>query len=238
MRAAAALVALFLAWPCAAEVVRGSGHAATEERKVSGFTQVGVAAPSQVELLQDGSEGLTVTADDNLLPKLETVVKDGVLHIRFRRGTEARPATPIQITLHARAIDRIGVAGHAKLEAPRLRGDHLRTDIAGSAQLVLPDLAFHDLSFHSAGHCHAMLAGKVDSLELHASGAGEFNAVRLEAREASASINGSAQAVLWVREKLSARVIGSGAVHYVGDPVLEKRVAGSGHVARLGAAPP
>ena len=232
------LCALAVGLPCAAETVRGSGHAATEERTVSGVTGIAASVPGRIEVLQADREAASVTADDNVLPRIETFVDRGVRHIRFARGSDVRPRTPIRIVVHLRSIDLITLAGAVTLEAPRLTADRLSVRLAGAGQAVLPEIAARELSLHTSGHCHAMVAGRVDAFELHMAGAGEVNAARLEARRASVLIAGSAATALWVRDRLEAGVTGSGAVRYFGDPAVEKRVQGSGRVERLGAAPP
>ncbi len=54
----------------------GSGTAKTETRPVAGFTSIELAGTGDVQVKQTGTESLTVTADDNLLPLLTTEVVD------------------------------------------------------------------------------------------------------------------------------------------------------------------
>ena len=238
MRAGLALCAALLALSCAAETLTGSGHAAHEERAVAGFHGIAVSIPAHVQVIQGDREGLAVTADDNVLPRIETSVARGVLRIRFPRGLHVRPRTPIEVEVHARTVDSLAAAGAVRLEAQRLHAEELAAHLSGSTQLVLPDLAARTLSIHASGHCHAMSSGSVESFELVVAGSGEINAARLEAGSARVRIAGSARAVLWVHDKLSASVTGSGDVHYFGDAAVEKRLIGSGRVERLGATPP
>jgi hypothetical protein len=238
MRLVFALFALLFAVPCAAQILTGSGHAAHEERAVAGFRGIAVSVPAHVEVLQGDREGLAITADDNVMARIEATVERGVLRIRFPRGLQVRTRTPIELTVHARAIDSLSLAGAVRLEAQRVKAGDLVARVSGSGQLVLPDLDARSLSIHASGHCHAMASGRVESFQLEIAGAGEINAARLEERRARVRISGSAQAVVWVHDTLSASVTGSGAVHYFGDASVEKRVTGSGRVARLGPAPP
>jgi hypothetical protein len=238
MRLVSALFALLLALPCAAETLTGSGRAAHEERAVAGFHGIAVSVPAHVEVLQGEREGLAISADDNVMPRIESTVERGELRIRFPRDLQVRTRTPIEITVRARKIDSHSLAGAVRLEAQRLRAEDLAARLSGAAQLVLPDLAARSLSIRASGHCHAMTSGKVESFELEIAGSGEINAARLEERRAAVRISGSAQAVVWVHDWLSASVTGSGAVHYFGDAALERRLVGSGRVVRLGASPP
>lgn len=242
---AAALLALpAVGWPAHAlafpgfGTLQGSGHAATERRAVSGFRGVSVSLPAHVVILQGEEEDVSVTADDNVLPKLLTDVSEGMLRLRLPESVSVRTRTPIEITVHARSIERIAIAGAATVEAPRLEGERLRVNVSGSTRLVLPGLAFRSLSIHSSGHTHALAIGRVDALDLDIDGAGEINAVRLDAKRADISISGSAKVVAWVRDALRVRVSGSGLVSYFGDPAVEKSISGSAVVERMGSQPP
>lgn len=238
MRAAIALCITALPVSAAAETIVGSGRAATEERAVSGFHAIAVSVPGRVELVQGPDEGMTLTADDNVLARIATNVDRGVLRIRFRRGVPVRTRTPIHLVVRARGVDSISIAGAVRLEARMLEGDRIAIALAGSADAMLPAVAARELDLRTSGHCHAMLGGKAERFVLGITGAGEINAARLEAREASVRVAGSAQVAAWVLRSLEARVTGSGAVRYFGDPRVEKRVIGSGVVERLGGSPP
>src|SRR5512134_2901644 len=89
--AAAAIASLGLATAGAWSGITGSGRAITQQREVSGFKGIALSVPGRLEIVQGAAEGVTLTADDNLVPEIETVVERGVLHIRFR---ENRGVTP------------------------------------------------------------------------------------------------------------------------------------------------
>jgi hypothetical protein len=223
----------------AAADVTGSGHAVTEERAVSGFHGLAISVPSEVDLRQGASEGLALTADDNVLPRIRTFVDaQGVLEVRFPRNVIVRPRTPIRISVRAKRIDSIALAGHVRLESGALRADRLKVNLAGDAGIALPDLETDSLVVHTSGHSHVMAAGKADALDLGIAGSGEANLARLAARRAAVRIAGSAEVAAWARERLEVRITGSGAVRYFGDPQVRKRIAGSGRVERLGDSPP
>jgi hypothetical protein len=177
------------------------------------------AVPGRVDLVQAGTESVSVTADDNVLPLIETVVEDGVLRIRFR-GPDSRNVrirTPIRIAVKARTVESIAVGGSGDVFASSLSGPALRVSVAGSGNVSL--------------------AGKAESLEARISGSGDVKAKGLDAARATVSISGSGDAVVVARSALRVQIAGSGDVAYYGDPALQKSVAGSGSVRRLGAAP-
>ena len=83
---AAGLLALGSA--CARTV--GSGRVHSESRSVSDFEAIAVSDAIDLKVRQGSQEALTLSADDNLLPLIETVVESReqgrTLVIRVRRG--------------------------------------------------------------------------------------------------------------------------------------------------------
>lgn len=212
--------ALLLAAPLAlAETVTGSGQAATDNRSVAGFHGVSLSIPGRLEIVQGEGEKLSITADDNVLPLIETAVERGELRIRFRERSflNVRTKTPIRMTLTARALDAIAVAGSGDVQAPALNARDLKVAIAGSGDVTL--------------------GGKAQGLSVHIAGSGDVKAGRLEAQSAQVHIAGSGDATVWARDTLKVSVSGSGDVRYYGDPSVQHSVAGSGSVRRVGATP-
>jgi hypothetical protein len=203
--------------PASAETISGSGRAATETRDVKGFASVELALPGRMEIVQGDKEGVTITADDNLVREIETVVERDALRIRFRRGLNVRTQAPIRVTLHAKALQ--GIA------------------LAGSGDVLAPSLSARDLAVRISGSGDVQLGGRSESLHVRISGSGDVKAARFETQRAQVSIAGSGGVTLWAKQSLEVSVAGSGDVRYYGDPTVAKKIAGSGSVRRAGAAP-
>lgn len=210
-------LALLAASATLAANLHGSGRSVTESRAVSDFTGIALAVPGKLEVVQDGTESVSITADDNVLPEIESVVEGGVLRVRFRQRFNAVTDTRIRVKVSARAIESLTLAGSGDIHATRLDTPRLAVKIAGSGE--------------------AKLFGRAETLDLSISGSGDIDAAKLETKRAKINVAGSGDAVLWAREALSVRVAGSGDIRYYGDPTLEKTIVGSGSVRRLGAAP-
>ena len=213
--AAAAALTLSLGVP--AETLSGSGRTATQARDAKGFNAVELAIPGKMEIVQGDKEGVTITADDNLLAEIETVVERDALRIRFRKNLNVRTQTPIRVTLHAKMLQAISLAGAGDVTAPSLNARDLAVRISGSGDV--------------------QLAGKAESLQVRISGSGDVKAGKLETQSAKVSIAGSGGVTLWAKQSLEVSVAGSGDVRYYGDPTVARKIAGSGSVRRAGAAP-
>ena len=70
---------------CMFNGIPGSGKIVTEPRTVSGFSTVSLSGNGQVLVEQTGTESLTVTTDDNLLPYVKADVHGGTLELGTKR---------------------------------------------------------------------------------------------------------------------------------------------------------
>ncbi len=80
-----------------ANTVTGSGHVVTEPRTAGAFTALEVNGPLQV-VFQPGAESVTVTADDNIVPLIQTWTSSGTLHVGFVDNTSIRNSTDSPFT--------------------------------------------------------------------------------------------------------------------------------------------
>jgi hypothetical protein len=191
--------------------VRGSGTLATEKREVSGFTDIRVHGSGDVTVDQTGSDSLSLEAEDNILPLLETTVRDGVLHLGTKANVNLHPTRPIRYQVTVRRLTGFGISGSGSVKATNVDTDRLSGSISGSGS--------------------ATLAGRADSVDLRISGSGSYDAANLQSKSAKVSISGSGDAVVNATDSLDASVSGSGSVHYVGKPSVRSHVSGSGTVA-------
>ena len=66
---------------CMFNCVRGSGHPASETRKVAEFTKLDISGDFNIILKQDSSLTLDITADDNLLKFIKTKIGLGLFGV-------------------------------------------------------------------------------------------------------------------------------------------------------------
>jgi len=225
-------------WSWGGEQVQGSGRIVKQNRQVSGFTGLSLSVPGRVELRIGSSEGVTVEADDNVLPLLETVVEDGTLKIRPARRNLNLQTRGIRVVVQARAIERLSLGGSGSIHADPLKARRLDVDVGGSGSVNLKGVEADTLSVAIGGSGDLQAAGgTVGAMSVSIGGSGDVDLGRVQATSASVSVSGSGEATVWPRNTLSVSIAGSGDVHYYGDPQVRKSVAGSGEVKRMGAAP-
>src|SRR5436190_8630480 len=186
----------------------GSGHVISETRNVSGFDSVSLDGEGELVVDQNGAEGLTITADDNLLPLITSEVKGNRLILSVKPGTHIDPSREIVFKLSAKNLKDASIAGSGAVDLKNIQTDALRVELAGSADITA--------------------AGSADHLDLTISGSGKYLGSNLKAKDAKVNIAGSGDVTLTASETLDATVAGSGDIKYYGDPRVTQHVFGSG----------
>jgi hypothetical protein len=214
---AAAMLPVVAAWVAGCNslgspAVRGSGVVGTETRELSGFTEIRLSGTGEVTVEQGDTESLTVEAEDNILPLLESRVIDGRLMLGARDNVSVRPTRPIRYRVTLKELTGLGVSGSGSFKVQGVDTPRLAADISGSGS--------------------AKLAGRADDVRLSISGSGDYDAAGLASQTAEVVISGSGSATVNTSRRLVAKVSGSGSVHYLGDPTIEQHVSGSGSVKR------
>jgi hypothetical protein len=235
---AASAQVLAAPWSWGGEQVQGSGRIVKQVRQVGNFSGLSLGLPGHLELRIGNTEGVTIEADDNLLPLVETVVENGTLKIRSTRRNLNLESKSIRIVVQARSIERLALGGSGSIDADTLRGRKLDIDLGGSGSIKLKGVESDTLAVSLGGSGDLKAgAGTTGKLTVSIGGSGDVDLGRVQARSASVTIAGSGEATVWPRNELSATIAGSGDVNYYGDPQISKTSVGSGGVRRIGASP-
>jgi hypothetical protein len=220
------------------ETVQGSGKIVHQARDVAHFDGVAMSLPGNVEIKSGGErEGLTIDADDNILPLIETVVEDGTLKIRAKRNTNLRTRS-LKVVVQARSVDRLVLGGSGNIDADVVRGGRVKFDVGGSGSIKVRRIEGESVNVALGGSGDLkVLDGTARSTSISIGGSGTVDLAHVRTENANVTVAGSGNVTLWVRDSLGLTVAGSGDVGYYGDPQISKSVVGSGNVRRLGAAP-
>ena len=189
--------------------VRGNGHIVTQQRLVGDFSELHVGGTFEIEW-RNGSPGLTIITDENLVYYVETEVQDNYLRIRLRERVLPTHGLKLVVTSPRRAGAKL--TGASRLVARELTGDGFAVETTGAAEVRLD--------------------GKVGELLADMTGASELSAKNLQTRTAEVSTTGAASADVSASEKLKVSITGAGEVIYRGNPVVTQHVTGAGKVRR------
>ena len=215
--------------------IEGSGRAARRDFAVAGVTAVRHASVGNLAVTAGDRDELRVTADDNILPLLEVVTRDGVLSLSAKPGVNLKPKTPITYRLVVRGklarVDLVG-SGAATVDGATVAAT-CEAAVSGSGSLTLEKLACDSLALTLVGSGGVTLSGTAAKLTVAASGSGGLKASELKAADARVKLDGSGSAQVWAMDSLKVELNGSGSVDYRGSPAVVEKVAGSGRLRSL-----
>ena len=187
--------------------VRGSGNIVTEARTVPEFDRVSAGGSQTVIVTVGPARSVTIKADDNVVPLIETTVENGKLHIGSKKSYSSADVT---VTVTVPALKGVSLAGSGDVTVSGVEGGSLGAALSGSGDITV--------------------SGKADSVSVSVSGSGEIHLFDLAARTADVSIAGSGDVEVNASDTLSVSIAGSGDITYRGKPQVKRSIAGSGDV--------
>ncbi len=187
--------------------------------------------------IKQGDKGaLSIKTDDNLLPYIESEVRDGVLYLgpkKEGKSINLNPSKNIFYTATVKKLDSLSVAGYSDVHSiHKISGDRLDINVNGSVTLDL-DIDVKSLNISSNGLGNVKLAGSADSIKINIAGAGTYNALDLVVKHAEVSVAGSGTISLNVSDTLDVNLAGAGNVNYKGDPKVTSKIGGIGKLNKV-----
>jgi hypothetical protein len=216
------------------ETVQGNGNAKKETRTVTGYTAVSSAGSFDVEINYGTASSITVEADENLLPYIETIVEGTELKLKAKKGYNLKPKNKIKITVPLTKLTALKVSGSGNINGDGDFSNDGTTEItiSGSGDIKLGFGKFNALEVKISGSGNMKLKGKETSkISAHISGSGDIDAYDVSANEVVAKVNGSGNVNVTAKSSVDATVSGSGNVIYKGAATnVTQKTSGSGKV--------
>ena len=200
------------AGPC--ESVIGSGVLATQSLEVNGFSRLSSGLALRLVVHQTGTESVTVTAEDNILPLLTAQVVGDQLLLGPRPGVSISPSREILYRVTCRDLTGVSLSGVSHAELNRVDAGSLLVEMSGASD--------------------AVASGRADTQEIRASGASVYHAPDLDSRVARVQLSGASRGVVRVRERLEVDASGASLLEYIGNPTLSVNTSGDSVVRQIG----
>lgn len=189
--------------------VAGSGVSGTEPREVEQFDRVNLRGSGTVNVTIGQERSVRITADDNILPLIETLVSGGELVIEPKGSISPKTRIWVDIVV------------------PSLKA----AAITGSGDIVVTGLDEPEVAFTVSGSGDVRAAGSAGKVRSEIRGSGDILLRDLKARSVAVSVSGSGSAEVNASDDLTASIAGSGNVRYVGQPKnVQQSISGSGSV--------
>ena len=218
------------------KMIKGDGHLASEQRNIQGFTALEAGSGFIIEISYGTCNSITVEADENLLPDIETNLHDGTLSIKAKNLISFHSEHPITIKVCMTRITRLGLSGSGSITGEGDFRNEGKTELAmsGSGSIQLKFSKFNSLDVSASGSGSIILAGRLDqNIRIRESGSGLIDCTEVGTDTVSASLSGSGIIKVSVPQTITANISGSGQIYYSGNPDIIRKISGSGELRRI-----
>jgi hypothetical protein len=215
---------------------------ATETREVGGFNEVILDEYGELILTQGAVPSLTIEADEDVLSRIETEVKDGTLIMGIGGTWWDKLGMAINDVLSGRKIvyqltvvelTGVTVRGAGRVKCAELRTDRLSVRVAGAGEVTIGSLSTGQLGVDVPGAGRVQLAGQATEQRVSLTGAGSYRAPQLESQKAQVRLTGVGSATVWAVQELNVTIQGVGTVEYYGSPAVQPSITGLGRLVSL-----
>ena len=200
-------------------VLTGSGDLKTEEFAFSDFNRVEVSSAFEYEISQSNSYGISITADDNVIEKVQVTKEGDTLKISLettpRLGSLTLKAIVTMPYLRSLAISgasRGTVSGFSS-------ANDVDIEVSGASK-VTGDITAGDVDFNVSGASTVQLEGSANDIVANVSGASRFNLGGFTVNNANVTFSGASTGTVNLSGKLDANLSGASKLAYVGEPTM------------------
>jgi hypothetical protein len=206
----------------------------SETRPLTGFSGIQFKAIGKILLNQGPADAFSIQADPEIRGRIQTEVKNGVLEVKY--FSDWKDWTGINLidkgmpvfNITMQEIKSIHLTGVANLDAASVVVDELDLKVSGPATVTVGTLTVNRLLVEMSGVGSVDLAGKCLDQSITLSGAGNYQASRLESERASVKLSGVGSATVWAKESLDVNISGAGSVEYFGPVQVSQKITGIG----------
>lgn len=182
------------------EPVVGSGNIVTETRPITGYHAIRLNGVGRLIVTQTGSESLTITADDNIVPFIESHVSDGELIITQPANVLLEPSQIIVYRMTVENLDAVSISGVFNATVDGVLAATFLANISGVVSLTV--------------------AGSATDQRVTVDGVSTYLAQGLLSETVDITGSGVMTVEVAVSDILDGDVCGAGTVTYVGSPTV------------------
>ena len=199
-----------------------TGEIVTEQRTIGDFNEIVINDIFNIYINQDTSTNLRIEGGENILPKITTKIKDGVLTIDNENSLRwSRDYDRVIIWITVKDLDKIEYLEPACVET---------TDTIHGKNLTIYALAgmnegsfLLDYDFINFGSSHSTggkidLAGRVNSIRIECYNSLHLDAENLSANNVDAMNKSIGDVYVQCQDELKVRIYNDGNIYYSGEP--------------------
>ena len=214
----ALLAIFFIAVLSSCKMISGNGNVKKETRNPGTFTKIHASGSADVVVSSGSHCAVTVEDDENLIPYMETVVKNGTLEIHYQDGISvSNDHAKIYVT--APTLSDVTTSGTSDITMSDLlqNPDKISFHTSGTGNIE-GEVDAPAISVSLSGTGTVKLRGRTKDFDCKISGVGHADCGNLESENTTVSVSGVGDAHVFASVHLKATVSGTGSVYYRGNP--------------------
>jgi hypothetical protein len=207
----------------------GSGNVISEERKIEGFNGVSVNAGMNLFIKQGDSETLMIEAEDNLIPLIETEVKNGRLEIRYKQFLSFgfSPTKPVNLFVTVKELNSINASSGSSVKSEEIKTDNLKINLSSGAlgEIIVQS---SQINADASSGSVIRISGKTDNQNIGLSSSGNYDAENLSSKTANVNVSSGSSAKINVSDSLDVNISSGSVVQYSGTPKISSNISSGG----------
>ena len=214
--------------------VKGNGNVVEESRSIESFSRLDFQGIGNIYVSYGEKQSLTIEAEENLIPYLESFTRGDTLVIKVEDGRNINPTAPVDFYVTVTDLESVDVSGLGNVELPEIEADRFTIEISGAGDIEIDALVADSFKAEMTGLGNLDIdGGEVVSQEVRISGSGKYNARRMDSQDANIEISGLGSATVSVSEYLDVSISGAGDIEYYGSPEIDKSISGLGKLEQM-----
>jgi hypothetical protein len=212
--------------------INGSGKIITEKRTVGAFTGIKVGGAFEVEATITSTTSVTVEADDNIAPLIQTYVSDGILYIKTKMANNLNNGH-MKILISTPLLSSIDCSGAANLKVINAINHNGKIKLeASGASDIEATINAPEVLVEASGAGQIELNGNTQKYTLLISGASDVKSSNLLSENTDVHVSGAGNAYVHSSLFLKAVSSGAGTIHYRGAGRVDEHVSGAGTIVK------
>ncbi|HTD41488.1 MAG TPA: head GIN domain-containing protein [Mucilaginibacter sp.] len=201
---------------CRFGCIKGSGHQVTEQHKAGNFTRLDISGSFRVNLKQDSSLNVSVTADDNLMKYIHVNIDGDRLHIYSKKNLCS--SGEMVLNIGVKNLEEIKASGGINLVSDgKLNTKDLRFKLNGASKVDM-DLNADNVITEGNGSTEMNLRGQASSHKIEFAGSGKINALDFVVGSYDIETTGASECNINVLKDLNVNTTGAADIKYRGNP--------------------
>jgi len=212
--------------------IKGNGKIVSVDRELNGeFAKVEIEGTYTLNISQGTTPKLRIETDENLIPYIETKVKNHKLIVKNKRRISS--AKDIIINLTIGTITDLEASGAVLVRsAGKINFDKFNMELNGASN-VLMEMNCVEFNAECNGSSTLKLIGAASDSKIEVSGACDIDNQQMIVENMNLIVNGGAKVIVNVLTKLDVKVNGAAQVEYLGAPEVHKEISGAGSVEKI-----